>query len=126
MGLKIAAQLAVSPGIRIVGAVDLAAGGEPATSLGQMLGRPDLEVPVTQQLGSAPESGGVLVQATVSRISDAAAQIHEAIDHGWSVVSTCEQLVFPLDDDWDIVAALDEAARDKGVAVTARASTRAS
>jgi 4-hydroxy-tetrahydrodipicolinate reductase len=119
MGLKIAAQLAVSPGVQIVSAVDLATGGEEAASLGQRLGRSDLDIPVTQRLGSVPEGGGVLVQATVSRISDAAAQIYEAIDHGWSVVSTCEQLVFPMDDDGDIVAGLDEAARDKGVAVIA-------
>lgn len=77
------------------------------------------ELTVTSEVGDAFERlrGGVLLQATGSRLSDVAPQIHAALGAGVCVVSACPELCFPWLAHPEIAAALDHAALRAGVSV---------
>ena len=74
------------------------------------------ELPIVSALADvkAPE-GAVVLQATVSKLSQAREQLMEAIARGYNVVSTCEELVWPWDDHAELAHDLDEAAQKAGV-----------
>jgi len=77
----------------------------------------DAELPELPIVGSladvqAPE-GAVVLQATVSKLNQARDQLMEAIARGYNVVSTCEELVWPWDDQPELARELDEAAKKR-------------
>ncbi len=76
------------------------------------------ELPIVNALADvrAPE-GAVVLQATVSKLSQAREQLMEAIARGYNVVSTCEELVWPWDDHAELAHELDEAAQKAGVTI---------
>jgi len=76
------------------------------------------ELPIAGSLAAvqAPE-GAVLLQATVSKLSQGRNQFIEAIARGYNVVSTCEELVWPWDDHAELAHELDEAARKADVTI---------
>jgi 4-hydroxy-tetrahydrodipicolinate reductase len=87
--------------------------------LGEVLGQPAVGVSVA---GSAPEAldpsaPGVVVQATSSRLTTVMAQISEITARGWSVVSTCEELVYAPAADPALAGELHRLASDSGVTV---------
>ncbi|NOX63943.1 MAG: dihydrodipicolinate reductase [Chloroflexi bacterium] len=65
----------------------------------------------------AVPAGAVLLQATVSQMTAAREQLLEAIERGFHVVSTCEELVWPWDDHPRLADEIDAAARNAGVTV---------
>lgn len=110
IGAEIARLLLTKPWVKLVAAVDI----DPAKigkDLGEVigLGRP-VGVPVTGQLQGKPD---VVCHSTGSRLRDVAGQLESLLDLGCHVVSTCEELSFPLDG--DIRERLQQVARAKNV-----------
>lgn len=64
--------------------------------------------------GSTP---GVLVHATSSGLEQVAPQLNAAIDSGWNVVSTCEELNFPRATNPEMAKRLDDAARKANISI---------
>lgn len=94
IGAEIARLLLTKPWIRVVGAVDI----DPdkiGKDLGEVigLGRP-VGVPVTAELEGKPD---VVCHSTGSRLREVAGQLESLLSRGCHVVSTCEELSFPLD-----------------------------
>jgi hypothetical protein len=105
--------------LELVGAVDI----DPSlvgVDLGRCLGTDlDLGVKITAEADSmlAAVRPDVVLHCTQSSIVKVAAQLRTIIDHGASVVSTCEELAFPWHGERSVVAELDQLARKAGVAV---------
>ena len=94
IGAEIARLLLTKPWVKIVGAVDI----DPdkiGRDLGEVIGLGrEVGVPVTAQLETKPD---VVCHSTGSRLRDVAPQLRELLGRGCHVVSTCEELSFPLD-----------------------------
>lgn len=93
IGLAIAAVLCDRPGVTVTGAVDI----DPAKAgagLSDLLDRPTPIVTVTAQASHSP-GGGVAVHATSSQLATVESQLAGLLEHGWNVLSTCEELVYP-------------------------------
>jgi hypothetical protein len=115
IGLGVAEILAGRPGITLAGAVDI----DPAkigADLGELLGRPAAGVPVMGEAGIAPP-GGVAVHATGSRLAEVEPQLAGLLERGWNVVSTCEELVYPVPAGHAVARRLDELASRRGQTV---------
>lgn len=116
IGLRIAERLSIRAGVEVIGAVDLRA-DEIGPALGRDVGQALVDIPVSPTIRSIPlHPGGVVVHATVSRLAAAVPQIREAVEAGWNVLSTCEELAFPSSEDAEVTA-LDAAATAAGVSV---------
>ena len=102
-----------------VGAVD----PDPAKlgrDLGDVLGIPATGVTISAEVPLLPDASatrGVVIHATTSRLADAAPQLLAALDAGWSVLSTCEELAFASASDPVVARRLDEAATRAGLTV---------
>lgn len=94
IGAEIARLLLTKPWIRVVGAIDI----DPdkiGKDLGEVIGlERKLGVLVTAELEGKPD---VVCHSTGSRLPDVAGQLDSLLSHGCHVVSTCEELSFPLD-----------------------------
>ncbi|MEO8034342.1 MAG: dihydrodipicolinate reductase [Acidobacteriota bacterium] len=94
IGAEIARLLLTKPWIKIVSAVDI----DPAKigrDLGDVIGLGrDVGVKVTADIQGKPE---VVCHSTGSRLRDVAGQLRDLLARGCHVVSTCEELSFPLD-----------------------------
>ncbi|HEV2720301.1 MAG TPA: dihydrodipicolinate reductase [Thermoanaerobaculia bacterium] len=94
IGAEIARLLLAKKWVRLVGAVDIdpnKAGKDVGDVIG--LGR-SAGVTVTSELQGKPE---VVCHSTGSRLRDVAPQLRALLEAGCHVVSTCEELSFPLD-----------------------------
>ncbi|MDQ3282502.1 MAG: dihydrodipicolinate reductase [Acidobacteriota bacterium] len=94
IGAEIARLLLTKPWVRVVGAVDIdpeKIGKDLGTVIG--LGR-EIGVTVTNELQGKPD---VVCHSTGSRLRDVAAQLQSILERGSHVVSTSEELSFPLD-----------------------------
>ena len=96
IGAEIARLLLTKPWIKVVAAVDI----DPekiGKDLGEVIGLGrEIGVKVTADLPGKPD---VVCHSTGSRLRDVAAQLRELLSRGSHVVSTCEELSFPLDRD---------------------------
>lgn len=118
IGREVARAALAKPGLELVAAVDL----DPSR-----IGRPLAEVlgvdaPKILVTGSAPEAfarakGGLLLQATGSRIESVKDQLFAACEAGLAVVSTCEELAYPFLKYPDLAEELDRRAEAAGVAI---------
>ncbi len=112
IGAEIARLLFTKPWIRIVGAVDI----DPAKTgkdLGEVIGLGrNIGVPVTREVQARAD---VVCHSTGSRLRDVAGQLEALLSGGSHVVSTCEELSFPLDT--RIREQLDGVARAANVAL---------
>jgi hypothetical protein len=94
IGAEIARLLLTKPWIKVAGAVDI----DPAKigkDLGEVIGLGrTIGVPVTAELQGKPD---VVSHTTGSRLGEVAAQLESLLGRGCHVVSTCEELSFPLD-----------------------------
>ncbi|HEY0158532.1 MAG TPA: dihydrodipicolinate reductase [Thermoanaerobaculia bacterium] len=94
IGAEIARLLLTKPWIRVVGAVDI----DPekiGKDLGEVIGLDrHVGVPVTAELEGKPD---VVCHSTGSRLREVAGQLESLLAQGCHVVSTCEELSFPLD-----------------------------
>jgi hypothetical protein len=116
IGLRLAERLVDQSGVEVIAGVDLDV-VRTGDSLGAYMGRSDLAIPIVASLAEVEPRGGVLIQATVSELAPAVAQVLEAVKRGWNVVSTCEQLVCPSPDDAGLFDQVDQAAKQAGVSV---------
>jgi hypothetical protein len=95
IGRAVARAAASNPDLDVVGAIDAAPDlvGKPFR---QVLGfGPDAPIEPLRDSALRRASGGVLLQATSSRVADVVDSIVQAAAAGLSVVSTCEELAFP-------------------------------
>ena len=94
IGAEIARLLLTKPWIRVAGAIDI----DPdkiGKDLGEVIGlERKLGVLVTAELEGKPD---VVCHSTGSRLREVSAQLESLLSHGCHVVSTCEELSFPLD-----------------------------
>ena len=119
IGCRIAARLLGRPDLKVVAAIDIDP-GKVGRDLGEVLGMSDrVGVRIQGSVGRLrPSNGnGVVVQATSSRLAEAARQIEPLVAAGWNVLSTCEELVNPRSVDEALAATLDAATRAAGVTV---------
>lgn len=96
IGAEIARLLLTKPWVKLTGAVDI----DPAKigkDLGEVIGLGrDVGVKVTPEVEGQPD---VVCHSTGSRLHDVSQQLEALLQRGCHVVSTCEELSFPLDDD---------------------------
>jgi hypothetical protein len=94
IGAEIARLLLTKPWIKVVGAVDVDP-NKIGKDLGEVIGLGrEVGVLVTADLQGKPD---VVCHSTGSRLRDIAAQLKDLLGRGCHVVSTCEELSFPLD-----------------------------
>jgi 4-hydroxy-tetrahydrodipicolinate reductase len=123
IGIEVGRALVARPGVAILGAAD------PAPHLaGHDLGTVLVGSPSGQAIDAAASTlyarsadsrhrADVVILCTGSRLPAVAPQIEEAIDAGFHVVSTCEELSFPYLRHGRLAASLDKRARERGVSV---------
>ncbi|HEV7239455.1 MAG TPA: dihydrodipicolinate reductase [Thermoanaerobaculia bacterium] len=110
IGAEIARLLLTKPWIQITGAVDIDP-NKIGKDLGEVIGLGrNVGVTVTSELQGQPD---VVCHSTGSRLRDVAGQLESLLDRGCHVVSTCEELSFPLDA--EIRERLQNVARAKNV-----------
>lgn len=94
IGAEITRLLFTKPWIRLVAAVDIDR-NKIGRDVGEVIGLGrDTGIKVTPQVQGKPE---VVCHSTGSRLRDVAPQLKELLSRGCHVVSTCEELSFPLD-----------------------------
>lgn len=112
IGLAVSRLLATRSWAEVVGAVDI----DPdliGRDVGDLCGGEPRRVRVVRTLGEAGD-GDVAVLCTSSRLSVTEPLIAGAVEAGWHVVSTCEELSYPWHHHPEIATRLDEAARAAG------------
>ena len=112
IGAEIARLLLTKPWVKVVGAVDIDP-NKIGKDLGEVIGLGrETGVRVTSALEGKPD---VVCHSTGSRLRDVAGQLEELLARGCHVVSTCEELSFPLDH--EIRENLQQIARTANVAL---------
>ena len=112
IGAEIARLLLTKPWVTITSAVDIDP-NKIGRDLGEVIGLDrKTGVIITSELQGRPD---VVCHSTGSRLRDVAGQLEALLEAGSHVVSTCEELSFPLDD--DVHDRLQEVARKAGVAL---------
>jgi 4-hydroxy-tetrahydrodipicolinate reductase len=109
IGAEITKLLLTKPWVKLVAAVDI----DPrkvGRDVGEVIGGQKTGVIVTPELQTKPD---VVCHSTGSRLREVAGQLKELMKRGAHVVSTCEELSFPLDR--DIREELQQAARAANV-----------
>lgn len=110
IGAEIARLLLTKPWIRVTGAVDIDP-NKVGKDLGEVIGLGrTVGVPVTAELQGKPD---VVCHSTGSRLREVVGQLESLLDRGCHVVSTCEELSFPLDA--EVRERLQHVARAKNV-----------
>ena len=96
VGRAIARRVLTRSELTLVAAVDPAK-GIAGRSLDELIGQPAGGLTVAPDARGAllAQRGGVVILATTSSLEKALPQIHAAVEAGWSVVSTCEELAWP-------------------------------
>lgn len=117
IGKRCANRLLEHEGLRVVGAADI----DPSfhgKDLGEVLERPErISVKVSEGIDALPNGPGVAILATASRLNVVAEQVISLASKGWNVLSTSEELTFPLPMEGGFATKLDQIARDQGVSV---------
>src|SRR5215210_5917535 len=112
IGAEIARLLLTKPWVKVVGAVDI----DPkkiGKDLGEVIGLGrSVGVAITPTVQGKPD---VVCHSTGSRLRDVAGQLTALLERGSHVVSTCEELSFPLDA--EIREQLQQVARAANVAL---------
>jgi 4-hydroxy-tetrahydrodipicolinate reductase len=117
IGLQIARRLITRPGISVVAGLDLDA-AKAGRDLGELAGGARLGLAVTTEVPRCPDGrAGVLVNATGSRLGATAPDLISALDKGWNVLSTCEELAYPGVTGAALAAELDTKARAAGASI---------
>jgi len=94
IGAEIARLLLTKSWLKIIAAIDIDPAKE-GKDLGEIIGHGSkIGVPITNKLTVRPD---VVCHSTGSRLQDVEEQLRELLSRGSHVVSTCEELSFPLD-----------------------------
>ncbi|HUJ15285.1 MAG TPA: dihydrodipicolinate reductase [Thermoanaerobaculia bacterium] len=110
IGAEIARLLLTKPWVKLVAAVDIDP-NKIGKDVGEIIGLDrKAGVKVTPDLQGKPE---VVCHSTGSRLREVSGQLKELLEHGCHVVSTCEELSFPLDQ--GVRADLQQTARSHNV-----------
>jgi 4-hydroxy-tetrahydrodipicolinate reductase len=118
IGQEIARVALQSEEVEVIGAVDKSpslAGRTLTDVLQQPAGTFKIQPTLAQAVGR--RKGVVLLHATGSRLPQVTEQVLEALSHGMSVVSTCEELAFPYFNHFDLAERIDRAAQRAGTSV---------
>ena len=117
IGLQIARRLITRPEISVAAGIDL----DPAKAgrdLGKLAGGARLGLAVTTEIPRCPDGQpGVLVNATGSRLAAVVPELTSALEKGWNVLSTCEELAYPAATDAALAGQLDARARAAGASI---------
>lgn len=120
LGQKMTSFIRQKKMVKTVAAVD----PDPAKigwDIGRLGGGDEYNIKVSSSLSEALASAGepprVALMTTVSDMNRITPQIEACIDHGLSVVSTCEELFFPWDQSPEWSQLLHEKAKQAGVSV---------
>jgi len=119
IGQKITRLLLKKTGCEIVAAIDIDP-EKKGRSLGDIVGQPDaLDVPVQDDAARTLSSAAadIVVLTTSSTLESIAPQILEIVSHGLNVVTTCEELAYPMRTNPELAAKLDQAARLNNVSI---------
>jgi 2,4-diaminopentanoate dehydrogenase len=110
IGAEIARLLLTKPWVKLVAAVDIDP-NKIGKDVGEVIGLgKTVGVKVTPDLQGKPE---VVCHSTGSRLREVVGQLKDLLGHGCHVVSTCEELSFPLDQ--QIRGELQQIARSRNV-----------
>jgi len=118
LGQKIAKFIAERKGIQTIAAVDknpdLA-----AQNLGDLLSLEKMGINIQDNISTAIQGSkpDVAVVSTVSGFKQIAPTLEEIIKLGVPIVSTCEELSYPWEEDLEVATQLDELAKKHGVAL---------
>ena len=122
IGIEVGKALVGRPNVEILGAADPAA-DKAGRTLGEVLGGPAGGPPIDAMASAlyGRSAAGraktdVVILCTGSRLESVTPQIEEAIDAGFHVVSTCEELSFPELKSSALGRRIDERAKAKRVA----------
>jgi len=121
IGCNVARLAMQRPYLNLVGAVDTAE-GKIGKDLGELLGESNkIGVSIAGQLGSvlAMGSADVVLHCTSSGLTSIVGQIEEIAAAGCDIVSTCEELSFPMLKNPETSARIDRIAKDHDVTILA-------
>lgn len=120
IGLEIVKNMMNVHQLDVLGAVDI----DPekvGKDLGELLGTEEKGVQVVSSLDDVQVTEDydkkVAIHATGSNLENVWPQIKELLDHGFSVVSTCEQLSYPWHRYPELAKEIDDYAKNKGLTV---------
>ncbi len=118
IGRRVARLLLARGDFEVVGAfdVDLRKVGK---DLGEIAGWGKSGILVEKPYAGCCAGADVTIHATVSSMTKAYPQLMEIVEGESNVVSTCEEMVFPLDANRELARAIDVKAKEKGVSVVA-------
>ncbi len=119
IGCGVARQAANRSGLKIVGGVDVAP-DKTGRDIGEVIGlNRTLHVAVSPDLSSALRAArpDVAVLCTSSSLARVLPQIEAVLASGIPIVSTTEELAYPVGDNIQLAQRIDEAAKANGVAV---------
>jgi 4-hydroxy-tetrahydrodipicolinate reductase len=118
IGLAVARQVATRPGLRIVGAVDIDA-AKVGRDLGAFLNLQPLRVKVSDDLAQTIEKTRphIAILCTGSSLERVQEQFATVLKLGVPIVSTTEELAFPVGPNQKIAKKLDALARENNVAL---------
>ncbi len=119
MGCKVAEALSTKKSFAIVGAIDVAP-ELVGKDLGSMLeDKKPLGIPIHSSPDQIFQSidADAVVLTTTSHLKDVFPQINQCIQAGLNVISTCEELSYPLKREPGLSREIDRLAKDKGVTV---------
>lgn len=123
IGMEIARALALRPGVAILGAADPAP-DKAGLDFGVLLRGQAIKMPIHAQAAelyarsqSTRGRSDVAILCTGSRLAQVSSQIEQAIDCGFHVISTCEELSFPYLRAGRLAQRLDARARERQVVV---------
>ena len=121
IGIRIVEAALTAPFLKVVGAVEINPEmvGRPLSGI--IDGAPDVTVrdSVEAAREGVDSDNAVLVHCTGSYLDRVAGQVEQALRAGLHVVSTCEELTFPVERHPEIAARLDAMAREAGRTVVA-------
>ena len=113
IGMRIAEAAMSDPFLEVVGAVEINPDtvGRPLAEFVDGAPGVTIQPSVEAARDDARSDGGILIHCTGSYLDKVAPQIEEGLRQGLHVVSTCEELTFPLEQHAEIAAAIDRLAQ---------------
>ncbi|MCM3311833.1 hypothetical protein [Shouchella rhizosphaerae] len=118
IGLEVFKSCTRSNNITVIGGVDIDP-NKVEKDLGEIAGLSNTGIKVTSSLSNIPHGANhsVALHTTGSSVPQVWPQIKSLLDHGYSVVSSCEELSFPWVRYPELAKEIDQYAKDKGLFV---------